>query len=120
MREFRTDYYGTYDKEVRRNIQYNFRSRGLYMGLLSGDHQWGKPVPRSWPGASVTRTPPNSNRTCAGLTWYGRIVSDSTTGNGQEPGYYRLFFGGPRLNLLNSRFYSTLRENGYTASADAE
>ncbi|RDC61861.1 TonB-dependent receptor [Adhaeribacter pallidiroseus] len=122
VREYRTDDDGTYEKELRRNIQYNFRSRGLYNGLLAGDHTWGKtnPTKLTWRlgYAHTTEQQPDVRRFNLARRENLPGVMDSSNAP-QPPGYYRLFLA-DRLNLLNSRFYSTLHENGYTAAADAE
>lgn len=127
VRDYRTSESSDYDyaNNLYKTFQYYFRSRGLYTGLLSGDHAFGKTAPTklTWRlGYSRTNEQqPDLRRFTLERTQPlpGGVLADPNR-SPDAPGSFRFrpltFFN----NLNNSRFFSTLRESAYTGGADVE
>ncbi|MBC7923082.1 MAG: TonB-dependent receptor [Ferruginibacter sp.] len=124
VRDYRTTDIGSFTNTLYKAFQYYFRSRGLYTGILSGDHRFGRKDQRSvqWRlgYATTNDQQPDQRRfqiqrsdTLAG----SRAIVNTPP---QLPGYY-LFGLSTQANQLNyARYYSSLQERVYTAGADFE
>ncbi|MCU0352196.1 MAG: TonB-dependent receptor [Cytophagales bacterium] len=122
------DYYQFLNK----GVQYNFRSRALYTGVLSGEHQLDKSgaTKLSWRVgyARTTENVPDQRRygflrrdTLPGTANFFRLIGAQQTPipPNDPPGNYR-WQASDGGRTTDARFYSTLEESAYTASADAE
>lgn len=111
---------GAYYRDLQKTLQYNFRSRLLYTGLLSGEHQLDKKgmTKLNWRTgyAHTTERVPDQRR-------YDVFRQDSlgaSPGPGDYlPGYYR-WDPSDGTRTTNARYYSWLEEHAFTISADAE
>lgn len=123
-----------YYQNVVRRLQYSFRSRSLYNGLLSGEHQLDKneKTKLSWRVGYARTAEQIPDQRRVGITRRDTLdgissllhpdALSATTGfTPNLPGYYT--WEGAALqsfNQRNIRFYSSLRESAYMASADVE
>ncbi len=122
IRDFRNgnDDPGIYVRDINRRIIYNFRSRSLYAGALSGEHNLNKPWLTSvnWRfGYGYT------NDQQPDLRNISFIRQEPLPGFGEErdpAGAYRYFLTSFSYNDFNRRIYNTLKEDAYTGAIDLE
>ncbi len=122
VRDFRdgTSTPGDYIKTLNRSISYNFSSRSLYVGGLSGEHTFQKPwlTSVSWRmgyGYTSDQQPDFRNFTM------NRTESLPGFGETNDPeGAYRFSLTPFRFSQSQMRGYNALKENTYTTAVDLE